>query len=289
MHSAKLCFIGAGNMARSILGGLIADGYPRENLCATDPQTDLCQQLSQTMGIACHTDNITAAQQADVVILCVKPQQLAAVCQELADTVQSQQPLIISIAAGIRTQDIEQWLGGKIALVRAMPNTPALIQSGATALYANEQVQESQRTQAENILRSTGLVVWVKSEQQIDAVTALSGSGPAYYFLFMEAMEQAGAALGLDAKTAHLLTLQTALGAAKMAIESSEDCATLRRKVTSPGGTTEQALEVFENQGLRQIVNHAMQAAYQRSLSLAEELGNPPHALQTPHHSGENT
>lgn len=288
MNQAKLCFIGAGNMARSIIGGLIADGYPRENICATDPQTDHCQQFSQNMGVACHTDNVTAAQQAEVIVLCVKPQQLATVCQELAETVQTHHPLVISVAAGIRTQDIAQWLGGKVALVRAMPNTPALIQSGATALYANEQVDESQRTQAENILRSTGLVVWVKAEQQIDAVTALSGSGPAYYFLFMEAMEQAGAALGLDSKTAHVLTLQTALGAAKMAIESADDCATLRRKVTSPGGTTEQALKVFKEKGCHNIVNDAMQAAYQRSLSLAEALGNPPNALQDKK-QGENT
>jgi len=288
MNQAKLCFIGAGNMARSMIGGLIADGYPRENICATDPQADHCQQFSQNMGVACHTDNVTAAQQADVIVLCVKPQQLAMVCQELAETVQAHQPLVISVAAGIRTQDIAQWLGGKVALVRAMPNTPALIQSGATALYANEQVDESQRTQAENILRSTGLVVWVKTEQQIDAVTALSGSGPAYYFLFMEAMEQAGAALGLDPKTAHVLTLQTAFGAAKMAIESADDCATLRRKVTSPGGTTEQALKVFEEKGCRNIVSDAMQAAYHRSLSLAEELGNPPNVLQDKK-QGENS
>jgi len=280
MNQVKLCFIGAGNMARSIIGGLIADGYPRENLCATDPNVAHCQQFSQNMGVNCERDNVQAAQEADVIILCVKPQQIAQVCQELADTVQTRHPLVISIAAGIRTQDLSQWLGGKVSLVRAMPNTPALIRSGATALFANEEVTEAQRTQAENILRSTGLVVWVKSEQQIDAVTALSGSGPAYYFLFMEAMEQAGVALGLEPQTAHLLTLQTALGAAKMSIESTDDCATLRRKVTSPGGTTEQALKVFEEKGCRSLVEQAMQAAYQRSLSLAEELGNPLNALQ---------
>ncbi|GAB6035286.1 pyrroline-5-carboxylate reductase [Galenea microaerophila] len=280
MNQIKLCFIGAGNMARSIIGGLIADGYPRENLCATDPNAAHCQQFSQTMGVNCESDNVQAAQEADVIILCVKPQQIAQVCQELADTVQTRHPLVISVAAGIRTQDLSQWLGGKVSLVRAMPNTPALIRSGATALFANEQVSEAQRTQAENILRSTGLVVWVKTEQQIDAVTALSGSGPAYYFLFMEAMEQAGVDLGLEPQTAHLLTLQTALGAAKMAIESTDDCATLRRKVTSPGGTTEQALKVFEEKGCRSLVEQAMQAAYQRSLSLAEELGNPLNALQ---------
>ncbi len=286
MTQPTLCFIGAGNMARSIIGGLIADGYPKQQILATDPNLAHCQQFTQTMGVACDVDNVQTAVQADIIILAVKPQQLSAVCQELAETVQQNQPLIISVAAGIRTQDIAQWLGGEVAIVRAMPNTPALIQSGATALFANHLVKDEQKDQAEHILRSTGLVVWVKEEQQIDAVTALSGSGPAYYFLFMEAMEQAGEQLGLDAKTARVLTLQTALGAAKMAMESSDDPATLRQKVTSPGGTTEQALKVFESQGCKEIVQQAMQAAYHRSLSLAEELGNPPNALQNK--TGEN-
>lgn len=286
--NATLCFIGAGNMAQSMIGGLIADDYPREKILASDPNTDHCKAFTQRLGVVCDTDNKQVAEKANVIILAVKPQQIAQVCQELSKIVQNNKPLIISVAAGIRTQDIAHWLGGgDLSIVRAMPNTPALIQSGATALYANEAVSEEQQTQAENILRSTGLVVWVQKESQIDAVTALSGSGPAYYFLFMEAMENVGVELGLDPKTAHLLTLQTALGAAKMAMESSDDCATLRKKVTSPNGTTEQAIKVFESEGLRDIIRHAMQAAYQRSLSLAEELGNPPNALKDASHASK--
>ena len=199
-------------MAQSLIGGLIASGYDKQNIIATDPTEAQRNQVTERFGIQCIADNADAISQADIVVLAVKPQILQNVCQDLAATVQQKKPLIISVAAGIRTSAIDSWLGNTHAIVRTMPNTPALIQTGATGLFANPAVSEEQKSQAEHIMRAAGLTVWVNQEQQLDSVTALSGSGPAYYFLFMEAMEKAGKELGLDEKTAHLLTLQTALG-----------------------------------------------------------------------------
>lgn len=272
--STTLCFIGAGNMAKSLIGGLIASGYPKEHIIATDPTADQRELITQTFGIVCLADNNAAIERADTVILSVKPQILQSVCKSIQSAVQSKNPLVISVAAGIRTGDIDRWLGGNQAIVRTMPNTPSLIQTGATGLYANARVSAEQKEQTEQIMRAAGLAIWVEKEQQLDAVTALSGSGPAYYFLFMEAMEDAAQQLGLDAKTAHLLTLQTALGAAKMASESNETCATLRKNVTSPNGTTEQAINTFEAEGLRDMVANAMQAAHHRATELGDELAN---------------
>jgi pyrroline-5-carboxylate reductase len=270
---ATLCFIGAGNMAKSLIGGLLASGYSKQHIIATDPTSAARDALTQNLGITCLANNSEAIALADIVILAVKPQGLQSVCQEIQSAVQAKKPLIISVAAGIRANDINRWLGNDLAIVRTMPNTPALIQTGATGLFANKQVNTAQKEQAEHIMRAAGLTIWVENEAQIDAVTALSGSGPAYYFLFMEAMEDAAVALGLDAKTAHLLTMQTALGAAKMVMESKDDCATLRRNVTSPNGTTERAIQSFETAQLRTTVHNAMQAAYQRADELANELG----------------
>lgn len=271
--NSTICFVGAGNMSRSLIGGLIASGYPTEKLRATDPNIDTCRDISQTFAIRCETDNNLVLNGSDIIVLAVKPQQLQAVCEDLTHKLPTTKPLIISVAAGVRTTDIQRWLGEDCAVVRTMPNTPALIQAGATGLFATPQVNTAQRNDAENILRAAGLTLWVKDEAQLDAVTALSGSGPAYYFLFMEAMEAAAQKLGLDAKTAHLLTLQTAFGAAKMALESPDDCATLRKKVTSPNGTTERAIQSFEADQLAASVERAMQAAFDRSQQLATQLG----------------
>lgn len=260
-------------MAQSLIGGLIASGYEKQHIIATDPTAEQRQQITERFGIHCFADNSEAVANADIVVLAVKPQILQVVCEGLAAQVQQQKPLIISVAAGIRTTAIDQWLGSQNAIVRTMPNTPALIQTGATGLFANSAVTEEQKSQAEHIMRAAGLTVWVPEEAQLDAVTAVSGSGPAYYFLFMEAMEKAGQELGLDAQTAHLLTLQTALGAAKMVLESHQDCETLRRNVTSPNGTTEKAIQSFEDAQLREVVAKAMQAAHQRAGELADELG----------------
>ena len=272
--NATICFIGAGNMAKSLIGGLIASGYDKANIFATDPSSEQRDGLTQSLGIKCYADNQHAIEKSDIVVLAVKPQILQSVCEDIQKAIQAKSSsLIISVAAGIRSKDINRWLGGNNAIVRTMPNTPSLIQTGAAGLFSNELVSEEQKSQAEHILRAAGLTIWVDEEDKLDAVTALSGSGPAYYFLFMEAMEDAAQKLGLDAKTAHLLTMQTALGAAKMVMESPLDCATLRNNVTSPKGTTEQAINSFENAGLRQIVEDAMTSAQKRAVELADDLG----------------
>lgn len=268
-----IVFIGGGNMARSLMGGLIADGCAPQQLWVTDPNQDKLAGLQRDFSVHTAATNLDAAQHADVLVFAVKPQALKQVAHELAPLLQRRKPLVISIAAGIRTGALAAWLGGDLALVRAMPNTPALVRSGATALYANALVSEAQRSQAENILRAVGLTLWLTDESQMDAVTALSGSGPAYFFLVMEALEEAAMRLGLSRETAHLLTLETAFGAAKMALESSEGCGALRARVTSPGGTTEQALRVLQEGRIEALFEAALRAAHARSVELATLLG----------------
>jgi len=267
-----LAFIGAGNMARAIIGGLISNGYPAEKIWASEPEAERLVDLKE-QGLKTTTDNNEAVQAADVVVLAVKPQILKNVTVSIAASVQSSQPLIVSVAAGIMTTSIDTWLGGNSAIVRCMPNTPALVQTGASGLYANAKVSDEQRQQSETVLNATGITLWVDEESQLDAVTAVSGSGPAYYFLVMESMIAAGEKLGLTKETATQLTLQTALGAAKMAKESEFDPAELRRRVTSPNGTTEQAIKCFIEGELPELFDGAMQACNDRSVELAEELG----------------
>lgn len=272
MSNPTITFIGAGNMAAALIGGLIADGADPHTIIATDPDEQRRQTLSENAGIRTLADNAKAVMQADIVVLAVKPQILEAVTRELGDAIRTCRPLIVSIAAGIRSDTLQRWLGGDVALVRSMPNTPAMLQTGATALFATAGVTEEQREQAESVMRAVGLTLWLEDESLMDAVTALSGSGPAYFFLVIEAMEAAGIQLGLPAEAARLLTLQTALGAARMAIESSDDPAKLRRKVTSPGGTTEQAIEQFEKDGLHESFLRALTAARDRSLEISRQF-----------------
>jgi len=273
MNKLKISFIGAGNMASSLIGGLLADGNAPANIHIADTNSEQLNALQRRFAVTICQSNNAATEAADILILAVKPQGLKQLAEEIRETVQRTQPLVISIAAGVQEKDLNRWLGNNVAIVRVMPNTPALIQAGASGLYANEKVTEDQRNSAETIMRAVGVAVWVDSEQQMDAVTAISGSGPAYYFLFMEAMQTAGQELGLNAETARLLTLQTAFGATKMALESSEDCAGLRQRVTSPGGTTEQALHTFEAGELRQLIKQAVTAAANRSQELGQLLG----------------
>ena len=271
MSSTTLAFIGAGNMSRAIIGGLLNQGFSANTLWATDRNADAMQDLA-SQGMHTTSNNAEAVSHADVVILCVKPQVLKDVCVDLRDAVQARKPLIISVAAGITTQSINEWLGGDVAVVRAMPNTPALVGEGATGLFANADVSDEQKQLASNVASATGLALWVNDEALIDSVTAVSGSGPAYYFLMMEAMIAAGEKLGLTAESAKALTLQTALGAAKMAKESEFDPAELRRRVTSPNGTTEKAIESFLADGLPATVDKALEACADRSKALAAEL-----------------
>ena len=274
MKNTTLTFIGGGNMAASLIGGLIADGWDPACIQVADTSTQRLQQLAEQFAITTTTSNNDAAEHADVIVLAVKPQAIKSVAQEIAHTVSQQQPLIISIAAGIPAAALGNWLGKSVAIVRTMPNTPAMVQSGATALYANSCVSEDQRSVAESILRAVGVAIWVDDEAQMDAVTALSGSGPAYFFLFKEALQAAGQQLGLTENTARLLALQTAFGAAKMALESDDDAATLRRQVTSPGGTTEYAIHTFQEGGFEALVSKALLAAADRSRELAEKFGS---------------
>jgi len=277
MKQIKLTFIGGGNMAASLIGGLLEDSLKANQITVADPKASTRDSLASHFGVNITPDNAAAIIGADVMVLAVKPQALQLVAEALAPAVQEQQPLVVTIAAGIRSADLNRWLGGEagddVAVVRAMPNTPALLQTGATGLFANAQVSEIQRDLAESILRAVGLALWVSEEEQMDAVTALSGSGPAYFFRIMEAMEAAGTELGLSAKTAHLLTLQTALGAAKMALESSETVGALRERVTSPGGTTEQGLRVMAKQDIDGLMAQVLKAAFDRSQELAGLLG----------------
>ncbi|MFC6670309.1 pyrroline-5-carboxylate reductase [Marinobacterium aestuariivivens] len=266
-----VAFIGAGNMARAIIGGLLDNGYPANLIWATGTRAEKLADL-EARGLNTGTNNDAAVLAADILILAVKPQIMKQVCEPMRATVQQRRPLIVSVAAGIGCDSLDQWLGGSHAVVRCMPNTPSQVQSGASGLYGNERVSDEQKAQAESLMSHVGLALWVEREELLHAVTAVSGSGPAYYFLFMEAMMAAGEKLGLGADTARRLTLQTALGAARMASASELDPAELRRNVTSPKGTTEQAILSFQAAGLEKIVEEAMQACAQRSRELAEQL-----------------
>ncbi|GAA0789893.1 pyrroline-5-carboxylate reductase [Marinobacterium sediminicola] len=266
-----VAFIGAGNMARAIIGGLLENGFAAQNIWAAEPESARLEDLA-AQGLNTTTDNREAVAAADLVVLAVKPQIMQAVASELADAARQHQPLFVSIAAGISLEALERWLGGDVAVVRCMPNTPSLVQTGASGLFANARVSELQREQATQILQAVGIALWVQSEAELDAVTAVSGSGPAYYFLMMEAMTAAGVKLGLSEATARDLTLQTALGAARMASSSDVDAAELRRRVTSPKGTTEQAIKTFQTEGLEAIVDKAMTACRDRAVEMANEL-----------------
>lgn len=272
MHDTTIAFIGGGNMARSLIGGLISGGCPSEKIWVSDPQQETLNALEDRFGVHVTSDNAAATSAADVIVLAVKPQIMSEVLYSIVDAVRSNNPLIISIAAGITENIINNGLGGGAAIVRTMPNTPALLRCGATALFANDAVSEAQREKAESILRSVGIVRWVDEEQQLDAVTAVSGSGPAYFFLMIETLEKAAEELGLPHDTARLLALQTAYGAARMALESAEDPGELRERVTSPGGTTAAALNSLEEHGFTDIFTNAVKAACARSAELSREI-----------------
>lgn len=265
-------FIGAGNMARALAGGLINSGWDRSRLILSDPDPAQREGV-QRLGLEAHADNAAVAARADILVFAVKPQMLAAAARAAADAVQRRRPLIVSVAAGVRLDDLERWLGGNLPVVRTMPNTAVLVGAGACGMYANARVDQAMREQAEAILRAVGVAVWVEREELLDAVTALSGSGPAYFFLMMEALEQAAIGQGLTREQARLLTLQTAYGAAKMALEGAEEPALLRRRVTSPGGTTEQAVKALEEGGLRALFQNALDAAARRARELADLFG----------------
>lgn len=265
-----VAFIGGGNMAKSLIGGLLAGGFDPAAIRVSEPNAEHRAVLAKAHpGIAVTADNVGAASGADCIVLAVKPQVMAEVATGLNALPGG--PLFLSIAAGITCTRLAGWLGADRAIVRAMPNTPALIGCGATGAYANGAVDAGQRDLADRILRAAGEVAWFDDERTLDAVTALSGSGPAYVLLLIEALEAGGIELGLEPDVARRLALLTAHGASRLALESDDPPAILRAKVTSPGGTTEQALGVFETGGLRELVAQAMQAAARRSRELSGE------------------
>jgi pyrroline-5-carboxylate reductase len=273
LDDLRIAFIGGGNMARSLVGGLIEKGCKPGRISVSEPNPEQRALIARTLPVRMSADGSAAAQDADVVVFAVKPQVMQAAAKAVAGTVQTGKPLVISIAAGVTSGDLDRWLGGGNAIVRIMPNTPALLGAGAAALYANPKVDADQKQVAQTLMEAVGTALWVEDESLMDAVTALSGSGPAYFFLLMECMEAAALELGLPTDAARALTLQTALGAARMALESGEAPAVLRKQVTSPNGTTAAALKAFEDGKFGALVKTALTAARDRGRQLAKEAG----------------
>jgi len=272
MSNSKIAFIGGGNMARSLIGGMIATGISNQNISVSEPQADLRKCLNEDFDVNASEENASVAKGADVIVLAVKPQILQEVVTPLGSLLAEARPLLISVAAGVTSSSIERWVGGDPALIRVMPNTPALIGAGISALYANSNVSDDQRALAVKIMAAVGKTIWIKEETLMDAVTAVSGSGPAYFFYVMQAIHDAAVREGLDTQTARLLSLETALGAARLAVESTEDPGSLQKQVTSPGGTTEAAIKVLNDSGVRETVQKAVSAARARGSELAKLL-----------------
>lgn len=267
----RIAFIGGGNMARSLIGALIKAGHQPDHLRVSEPNANLRANLGREFGVLAFDNAEQASANADVVLIAVKPQLFCIVCQDLAGAIGDARPLLISIAAGITIAQIDRWMGGGHAIVRCMPNTPALIGAGATGLHANDATSATQRQSAEAILGCAGITEWIDDESLIDVVTAVSGSGPAYFFLLVESLENAGVAQGLPRATARALAAQTCLGAGRMLVESGESPETLRQRVTSPNGTTHAAVTSFEEGGLRQLADAAVRAATERGRELAAQ------------------
>ena len=272
LNDSKICFIGAGNMASCIIGGLLKNGFSAQQVIASAPSNEKnLNTLKDTLNIEISTNNQHAVANADIIVLSVKPQVLQSVCEEISNSV-SHQPLIISIAAGISIDSIHAWLGDHLPIIRCMPNTPSQVLKGASGLIANKQVSDAQKQAASELFTAIGIVEWVKDEHQIHAVTALSGSGPAYIFLVIEAMEAAAIKQGLSPETARKLAAQTVAGAAEMVLSCDIEPAQLKRNVMSPGGTTERAIQTFESLGLVSIFESAINAAAERSVEMSAQL-----------------
>ncbi|HSH86032.1 MAG: pyrroline-5-carboxylate reductase [Methylophilus sp.] len=271
LASPRIAFIGGGNMAQALITGLKQRDFPMQQITVIDPDASKHNQLQKNLGVRTAQAMTAETLQVDVIVLAVKPQQLKAVADSLAPYLQTQ--LVLSVAAGIRTADLSRWLNGYHTLIRTMPNTPAQIQAGVTGAYALASVSESQRLLADSLLQAAGEVVWLADELQLDAVTAISGSGPAYVFLLIEALTDAGVALGLDQAQALQLSLATFKGASLLASSSKTPVATLREQVTSKGGTTEQGLLSLNQHNIHAIMQHAAQQAANRAKTLGDELG----------------
>jgi pyrroline-5-carboxylate reductase len=267
----SLTFIGGGNLTSSLVAGILANGYPANLITISSTNVEKLAVLAKTQGVNTSTNNITAVANADIVILAVKPKDIKNVCLQIGAALRPHAPLVISVASGVTMLQIEQWLDFKAAIVRAMPNTPSQVLQGVTGLCANEYVSNEQRARAEALFKAVSLTTWFTKEDLLHAVTALSGSGTAYHLLIIEAMAEAGIELGLSPDVAKLLSIHTGLGAAKLAASTDLSLKELRDQVTSPNGTTAQALRVMEAEDIRGLMRRAMIAAYERSIEMSKE------------------
>lgn len=270
LHARRIAFVGGGNMARSLVGALMRAGVAPSLITVAEPNEALRDQLHVDFGIGVFADAADVVANADVIVLAVKPQVMRSVCASIAPLLAQPRPLIVSIAAGIRIAQLDGWLGSGSPIVRCMPNTPALIGAGATGLFANAAVDSDSRTLATALMAHAGSTAWIDDEALMDTVTALSGSGPAYFLLLIEALEDAATEQGLPRATARALAVQTCLGAARMASEDAGSPANLRARVTSPGGTTQAALDAFAAGGFAALVRAAVCAATQRGVELSQ-------------------
>ena len=270
---SKIVFIGGGNMASCLIGGMLAKGFSKQQILVSEPNRASRERIASTYGVEVTEDNRSAVSSAQVILLAVKPQVMSEVARNLASEL-NHQPTVVSIAAGIPVSALQHWLGEELKIVRAMPNTPAMVQTGATGLFANRPLSHEEQSTVESIFNAVGFSCWVADEGLIDAVTAVSGSGPAYFFLVYEAMQKVAQELGLDTATAENLTLHTALGAAQLALSSDKPASELRRQVTSPGGTTQAAVTSFQEHGIEEIFRNAMNSAADRAMEMAKDLTN---------------
>lgn len=267
----KIVFIGAGNMACAMIAGLMKNGFPADHIWASSPNVEKHDKIKQKFSIHLTTDNVAAARHADVIVFAVKPWVMQSVCAELKKIVQEKKPLLISLVTGTKTARIVHWCEDEYAaLIRTMPNIASAVGAGATGLFANAHATEDQKAFAESLFRSVGTTVWLQQEDQLDVITAISGSGPAYLFYIYEAMQKAAQSLGLNAEQAKLLVAQTATGAAKMVMETENSFEALRRLVTAEKGTTAAATQVFDQCDVHGIIKKAIQAAYHRAKELSQ-------------------
>ena len=273
MHNKTVSFIGAGHMAEAIIAGLVSTGHPAERIIATARSNTTLDPLNARYGIHTTMDNCCAIEQADVVVLAVKPQVMKDVCAQATDTVAKRKPLILSVAAGVTCDTLSRWLGGYDAIVRAMPNTPSFVGTGACGLYSTEAVSKTQCTLASDLMAAVGITEWVSEERLLSTVTAIAGSAPAYFFYLMEALEKAAVEQGLSIDSARRLIVQTALGAARMCDASDDAPEEFKKRVMSPNGTTERAIFYFRDHGFEQLVDGAARACFNRAEELGESLG----------------
>jgi pyrroline-5-carboxylate reductase len=273
MKKAKIGFLGGGNIARSLIAGLIQDGIDPSTLLVADRHPEKLAHLSAQFRVAIFNDPSEVVERADVLILAIKPINMESLCRDLRPLLTNRRPIVISLATGIRIHDLTVWLGQSLPIIRAMPNTPAMLQASATGLFANEETSTGEREIAEKIMRSVGITAWLEKEEDIESIIAIAGSAPAYYFRIMELMQEIGEDMGLSAEIAQLFITQTLFGAGKMALESSKPLSELRAQVTSKGGTTFAALKAFEEGGLKELLHQALYAARNRGFEIAEEFG----------------